>query len=133
MPATMPTTAVQLGGPASCELRDRDQLTGDELMTKDYQNANWCCLADRKPAQRQLCEWKFVTDSYTEHGVGAYYEGENAAGFSSEKGCFVSDPDRTYWKAVSTSPVYQAATLEQEAAWQRIKDAEDLASLYNIS
>lgn len=70
-------------------------------MDQDYQGADWHCLADRKPDQRQLCEWKFVADSYMEHGVGAYYKGENAAGFNSEKGCFVSDPARTYWRVTN--------------------------------
>ena len=133
MPVALADTAIQWGGPASNQLRDRDQLTGDELMDQAYQSTDWHCLADLKPAQRQLCEWKFVADSYTEQGVGAYYAGENASGFNTDKGGFVSDPARTYWKAVETSPEYQASALQQEAIWQKVKNAEDLASLYNSS
>ena len=128
MPVALADTAIQWGGPASNQLRDRDQLTRDELMDQAYQSTDWHCLADLKPAQRQLCEWKFAVDSYTEHGVGAYYAGENASGFSSDKGAFVSDPARTYWKAAKTSLEYQASALQQEAIWQKVKNAEDLAS-----
>jgi hypothetical protein len=39
MPAALPDTAVQWGGPACLQHRDRDQLTGDELMDQDYNRA----------------------------------------------------------------------------------------------
>ena len=106
----MPTVAVQCERPASCKLLTHDQSTRDGLMNKDYQNNDWHCLTAGDPPQLTLCDWVFAADTYTERGTGAWYRGPNAGGFSTEQGAFVSDPERTYWKAVDPQPPLQSIT-----------------------
>lgn len=79
------------------------QSTGDGLMDKDYQGAGWHCLATGDPPQQALCDWVFVADTYTEGGTGTWFRGPNAGAFSTEHGGFISDPERTYWKAADPS------------------------------
>jgi len=106
----MPTVTVQCERPASCELLTHDQSTRDGLMNKDYQGADWHCLAAGDPPQRTICDWVFAADTYTERGTGAWYRSPNAGGFSTEQGAFVSDPGRTYWRAVDPQPPLQSIT-----------------------
>ena len=96
----MTPTAVQCGRPASYELLTHDHPATDRAMTQDYQKTDWHCLAGLQPTPGQRCEWKFVADSYTEQGIGGYYTGIGGTGFNDDNGCFVSDPERTYWRAI---------------------------------
>lgn len=87
-------------------------------MTQDYQKTGWHCLAALQPTPGQRCEWKFVADSYTDQGVGRYYTGIGGTGFNNDNGCFVSDPERTYWRAMDQYP------RPLPAPWQWLKDAK---------
>lgn len=49
MPTALLDTAIQWGGPACLQHRDRDQLTGDELMDQDYKPVLDLRFADLEP------------------------------------------------------------------------------------
>jgi hypothetical protein len=70
-------------------------------MQEDYQGPGWTRLADANPPQFTLCDWVFAAETYTERGTGTWYKGLNASVFSTPDGGFISDPQRTYWKAVT--------------------------------
>jgi len=96
----MLTAIVQCERSASHKLLTHDHPAVNRAMTQDCKKIDWHCLADLQPTQGKSCEWKFVADSYTDQGIGGYYTGIGGTGFNDEKGCFVSDPARTYWRAI---------------------------------
>ena len=119
MPAALLDTAVQWGGPASYQLRDRDQLTGDELMDQDYSHlpSPWLRLSDAAPEDGQSCEWVLLMPDGADTGIGEWtvinsqgpvtglieLPGDayvRLSGFRDDKGLHIFDPKKTLWRLI---------------------------------